>query len=366
MITADVSCRLLEVDFSGIEAVLTGYAFWRHLGDSAGAQQYIRICRLGIHAQVTSVKLAQDHRIESPGNLNWPDDQLSAYLKEIKKGYPVEYDIIKRVDHGTDFGLTPYGMVQQFPEYFSSVAEAEQLQSFLFQVAPALPAWQLAVRKRAREVGYLGGLTLPPGTPSCWDHPGGYRHWFWDVLSYQPTDEVTARKWSKDPKRAGRIVNMHGRWFKIVWGGDSKRAIAFYPQSTCSYLLKKAELRLFHPDSPDYIGDAYFGRTPLLHPIHDALFLHVPNRVYDRVLAIVARVMQDENVELPAPPEWGIGPTLRIGVEAKGGLTWDKRDMHKIPTPPIVPNITPIIDPPTMPRDEADQDEWDALERRVA
>lgn len=360
MTQADVSCSLLELDYSGIEAVITGWCLWRHLGDVEGARHYIRLCRLGLHAIVTALKMGD------PINLTWADQDIVAKVAYIKDKWPTEYDVMKHVNHGTHYGLTPFGMMEMFPEYFHTTREAQDAQSFLFKSAPALPAWHTAVRKQARETGFLGGPTLPGAAPGRWDHPFGYKHWLWDVLSYRPIDELTARKWLRDPTRAGRIIQLHGKWFKIDWGGDSKRAVAFYPQSIAAGVLKNAELRLFHPESPDFIGDAYFGRTPLLHPIHDSLFLHVPNRLLDRIAQIAARVMQDEIRQLPIPAEWNMGQFLRIGVEAKAGRTWDKKAMKGIPVPPIVYGVPHPADDVVIPDAEDQQETWDALTRAVA
>lgn len=358
MIKADVSCSLVELDYSGIEAVLTGWCMWRHLGDSQGAKDYIRKCRLGLHAIVAGLYLGQ------PVDLTLPDPEIQRQIKVIKADHDYEYDIIKRVNHGTHYGLTAYGMCEMFPEFFKTPKDAEHIQSFLFKAAPTLPAWQTAVRRRAKDLGYLGGISRP--VASIWDHPFGYKHWFWDILNYKPIDEAKARKWLSNPITASRIVMLHGRPFKIDWGNDAKRACALYPQSIGAGVLKRAELRLLHPASPDYIGDAYFGRTPLLHPIHDSLFLHVPNVIRDRVIAIAARVMQEEIPELPIPPEWGMGRYLRIGVEAKAGRSWDKGSMHKVQVDPIVYGVEHVADNPVIPREEADQEAWDAMAREVA
>lgn len=360
-VTADVSCRLLEVDYAGIENTLVGWCMWRHgIETPEGAAQFIRWCHLGLHAAVCAL------RVGDPAYASWPDDRVSTHLAKIKDQHYTLYDICKRVDHGTGYGLTPYGMTEMFPDYFKTVAQAKEGQSFLFALAPGLPKWQHAVQVRAREVGYLGGLTLPPAAPSIWDHPFGYKHWLWDVLNYKPMDEVSARRWLADPQRKIRVTQLHGRWFQVNLGGDSKRTIAYYPQSGGSGILKRAENRLFLPWSPDYIGDAYFGRTPLLHPIHDALLLHLPNRVYDRILEIVVRVMQDTLSMFPVPAEWQMGPFLRIGASAKGGRTWDARDMHTIKIAPIRYDVAAAEDVPTLPRDESQQEDWDALQRRIA
>jgi hypothetical protein len=340
---ADVGCRLLEVDFAGIENILTGW----FMGDPG----YIRYGYLGLHAGVTALYVGK------PASLDWPDEQILAHLKAIKKAYPVEYDIIKHVDHGTGYGLTPYGMSEQFPKYFPTPAAAERTQAYLFLLAPGLQAWHLSVRKEAKDRGCLGG---PPPL-----HPYGYRHWFWDVLSYKPTDEVTARRWLRTPGLKDRVVYLHGRPYTIQWGGDSKRVIAYKPQSTAAGRLKAAEWVLFgDPDLPTYIGDAYFGRTPLRAPIHDSLVLEVPNRAWDRVVETVATVMQAPAPELPCPPAWGLGTHLRIGVAAKGGRTWGKQTMEDIPVPKLTTTMR-IEDPRLIAEREEDREDWESLQRVV-
>lgn len=316
MITADVSCRILEVDFSGIEAVITGRCLYAHAIDTPGAQKYIRMARLGMHAAVTGRAMGR------PVNFDRADTLVKADLTAIKLAYPVQYDTAKRTVHANNFGMTTYGMVEKFPEFFPTLAKAEEFQRYYYAEAPGLPIWHSTVRHRAREHGSLGGPTPPGTTPTIWDHPYGYRHWFHDVLSYQPCDEFTARKWLKDPARKDRIVQMHGRWFKVRPGNDWNRVIAFFPQSVAAGRLKEAELDLFLPDSPNYIGDCYFGRTPLLGPIHDSLLLHIPVRIWDRVVEIVVRVMQTPSPRLPIPLEWNWGPNLPIGVSAKAGRNW--------------------------------------------
>lgn len=381
--TADVSCRLLEVDFSGIEAVITGLYLHRHGFSSDGAKQYIRLARLGMHAAVTSLKVGK------PVDLTQDDKTVKAALNVVKKAYEKEYDTSKRTVHANNFGMSTYGMVEKFPEFFPNLKAASEFQSYYYALAPDLPKWHLALRKQARESGFLGGPTLPGATPRLFDHPYGYRHWFWDVFSYQPCSEWTAAKWRKDPQRAGRIVVMHGRPFKIDFGGDGNRVIAFFPQSTAAGRLKEAQRRLFTPWSEDYIGDCYFGRTPLLGPIHDSLLLHIPNRCFDRVAEIVIRVMQEPSERLPIPADWGWGPYLPIGVSAKAGRNWapavdeDRQEQIFVQTGVRVPLNdngmedldvpawtwveTAGEDPPVMPReDEGDLEDWQMLKRSVA
>jgi len=319
MITSDVSCRILEVDFSGIEGVITGRQIWAHGIDDLGAKQYIRLARLGMHAAVAALKLGR------PLDLSQPDAVVKPLLNEIKRSYPVEYDRAKRTVHAKNFGMTVFGAVEKFPEFFPTIKVAQEFEDFYYALAPGLPKWHAALRKHAFETGKLGGTTLT-GPPSIWDHPYGYQHWFWDVLNYQPCNEWTARKWLLDPAKKHRIVYMHGRPFKTSFGNDGNRVIAYYPQSTAAGRLKEAECYppdgLFWPDSPYYIGDCYFGRTPLLGPIHDSLLLHIPNRCWDRVIEKVAYGMQRPSPFLPIPVEWGTGDYLPIGACAKAGRNW--------------------------------------------
>lgn len=386
MITADVSCRLAEFDFSGIEAVITGRCLWAHGLDDLGAKQYIRLARLGMHAAVTGLKVGK------PVDLTKEDAIVKQALAEVKGAHPREYDTSKRTVHANNFGMTVHGMVEKFPEFFPTIKAAEEFQAYYYALAPALPEWHRALRKRAKDHGKLGGTTLT-GPPSLWDHPYGYQHWFHDVLDYRPMAEAKARKWRMDKRFEFRVVNLHGRDFEVRPSNDWNRVVAFYPQSTAAGRLKEAQAYppdgLFHPDSPNYIGDAYFGRTPLLGPIHDSLLLHIPNRCWDRVVEKVAYVMQKPSPFLPIPESWGWGPHLAIGVEAKAGKNWaeaideDKQiqiklkygvdvplnvhGMEKIQIPAYVAHAgadLPVIAPDTM--QEGDEEEWMQLQRVVA
>jgi uracil-DNA glycosylase family 4 len=302
-VVAGPGCRLLEVDYSGIEAVETGW--W------SGDPNVIRLAKLGIHAYLAS------HLAKAPADLAWSDDDLRRYFAEIKKKYEKTlYDKAKRCVHGNNYGLTVHGMHTNFPDVYPTLGDAKEVQELLYSICPALPAFHRHVREKAHRQGYLGG----PG-----DHPYGYRHWFWSVLAYKPINPAKAFKLQKE-QRPVAIIN--GRPFEVVLGEDSKRVIAFYPQSTSAGVLKDAMLLLFHPDSPLYIGDAYYGRTPLRAPVHDSLLLEVPEADIEWVLERVLLAMRRPIVEQPCPAEWNIGPYLTIGVEAKIGRDW--LDMEKI------------------------------------
>lgn len=332
-------CRLLEADFSGIEAVLSGY-FMR---DPA----YIRLAKLGVHAGLTS------HVLKRPYDPRASDVDLSAYFQEIKATQPILYSRCKVVVHGTSYGLTEYGMIRNFPETFPTLKAAQAITKVFHGMAPLLPKWQGQVRERAYQQNYLGG----PG-----DHPFGYKHWYWAVLGFRP---ITHQIYQQRIRMHQPVTIIQGKYFALVWGDDSKRAVAFYPQSTAAGVLKEVMLRLFHVEHPSYIGDAFYGRTPLRAPIHDSLLLEVPVRVWDRVLEKVYLEMMRPVPELPLGwipaaerARLGLGEYLSIGVEAKAGMNW--LDMEKLPTP-TVQELGVSMDGVYLPAMEEDDEDEVAL-----
>lgn len=305
------SSRLLEVDFSGIEAVLTGWF--------ARDRILYRIAKLGAHALVAS------HLIKQPISLDQPDADLGAALAAMKKTAGDKYIQAKRTVHGTAYGMTPHGMVLMFPTLYGSLREAQHVQEVYFNVAPGVRPWQHNLQRRAHDQGYLGGPPQPGYTilTDTNAHPYGYKHYYYGVLSYKAVEGETVKRLQRQHVP---LILMNDRWYQIVPGPDAKSCIAFYPQSTAAGILKEVLLQLFAPQagSPNYIGGAYFGRTPLRAPIHDSLFLEVPPRKWDRVLSATYEEMLRPVEEMPLPPEWDLGTHVTIGVEGKWGVTWDK------------------------------------------
>lgn len=352
-VVAGPSCRLLEVDFCGIEAVLTGW-FCRDL-------RYLKLASLGVHAAVASHILYRTKKIREPYDHRWLGTwatvDLAAYFKDLKKRFDPEYQRAKRVVHGSAYGLTTHGMSRNFPETFPTVKSAAEVQRIYFDLAPLVPKWQQHVQERAYAQNYLGG----PG-----DHPYGYKHWLWSVLGFRsiPYNVYLKRQRAHEP-----VTTIQGKYFAITLGEDAKRAISFYPQSTAAGVLKEAMLRLFDPDSPAYIGDAYFGQTPLRAPIHDSLLLEVPDRQWDRVLEAVCTEMQRPIPELPLAwgsveerQQLGLGDYLSIGVEAKAGMDWGTMETVSVPALGVSGDRTtfPVED------DEENQEDFDALGTSVA
>lgn len=319
-IVASPGCWLVELDYSGIEAM--------QLAWFARDQVLYRLARLGIHAYLAS------HLLKRPADLAWSDEDLLAYFKEIKTEQAFMYNQAKRTVHGNGYGMTPHGMWMMFPDLYKTLADAKKVQDIYFEIAPAVPRLQNEIRLRAHEQTYIGG---PKGAQyrSILDdpnaHPYGYRHDFYDVVAMTPIGPE-ARKRMEAEKIP--VVEINGRLYASKWGPDSKRCLAFYPQSTAAGNIKEAALYLFdEPEHASFIGDAYFGQTCLRAPIHDSLLLEVPDKQLDRVLESSFREMVRPIEEQPLPASWGVGPYLSIGVEAKIGRNWEDMDKVKTPTP---------------------------------
>jgi uracil-DNA glycosylase family 4 len=305
-VVATAGHRLLEVDFSGSEAVDFGW-WMRDPG-------YIDLAKLGVHAGLAS------HVLGRPYQPQWSSEEKGAYFKAIKKSkdqaVAITYDRSKRFVHGYSYGLTIPGMVLQFPEIFPTKKVAEEYAAIFNHMAPKAGPFQRAIRELAFKQHYLGG----PGV-----HPFGSKHWFWSVYTFKKITpgqywkilRVCRQQGMDDSAAPVTIIN--GQYFKISLGEDGKRVVAFLPQSTTAGKLKEVMLRLFDPASPSYIGQIADGLTPLRAPIHDSLLLDIPARLFDLVAEAVFREMQRPFQQLPCPPEWGLGPYLSTGVSAKTG-----------------------------------------------
>ncbi len=288
----DPDCVLIEADFSAIEAVLVGWF--------AGDPDYIRIAKQSIHAYLTS------HIIGKPADLSMSDEDLHLYLKQVKKAHKDVYSKAKVVVHGSSYGYTPFGMKRDNPHLFSTIKSAEELQKLFFSVAPKVKKWQDTTIQLAASQGYLGLDT----------HPFHYLHYFFDVISYKP---IAKSRVGVEEARGNKVVEIDGQFFLVGRGSDAKAALAFYPQSSAGGVMYENCLRLFHPDSSFYIGDAFHGKTPLRMIIHDSVYLEVEKTRVDEVLEKVYNSMTHPVKELPCPPSWNMGTHLTFGCEVKLG-----------------------------------------------
>jgi hypothetical protein len=193
-------------------------------------------------------------------------------------------------------------------------------------------------------------------------HPFQYKHWFWSIYAYKRLTRAQELRLLAMAQRAGQaapITYISGIPFRLSRGPDANRAIALYPQSIAAGDLKEVELRLLADrDSPSYIGDAYYGRTPLRAPIHDSLLFEVPFRSWDRVCEKVSLEMQRPIHEQPLPAAWGLGPYLTIGVAAKAGENWqDTEDLAGTAWNAAEDTVRPV--------EPEDEEDFDDLQRAV-
>lgn len=312
--------RLLEVDFSAIEGTQTGWC---------GRDPHLmRIARLGIHSYL----IAQ--RMKDAPDLRAPDVEIAAHLKAIKKkAGALLYDQIKHTVYGVLYGQTPIGLQYTWPHLYPTQKSAQEMVDFMFAHFPSVKVFQQTVMDTAARQHFLGGPDAYTFTPPALGvaggvvgHPYQYKHWFWSIYTYKRLTRVQELRLLALAQKAGQaapITYINSQPFRLGRGSDANRAIALYPQSIAAGNLKEVELRLFADhDSPSYIGDAYFGRTPLRAPIHDSLLLEVPFRTWDRVAEKVGLEMQRPILEQPLPAAWGLGTHLTIGVAAKAGENW--------------------------------------------
>jgi DNA polymerase len=338
-IVAASGCRLLEVDFAAIEAVETGVC--------AQDAEYYRLAKLGVHAALVT------HVIGQPYDPAAADAVLRAQFEKAKSEHPEVYEPAKRYIHGRSYGLTVPGMVLQFPHLFKTQAIAQKYARVFEQMAPGVARWQLATQTRAQRQHYLGGA----------DHPFGYKHWFWSVYTYKRLTQTQYYRLVAKYQGSGYdapVVEINGQHFRYSLGEDGKRVLAFYPQSIAAGILKEAMLRLFgDPASSSYIGDVYYGKTPLRAPIHDSLLLEIPVRVWDRVVEIVCMEMQRPVLQQPLPASWGRpGEFVAIGVAAKAGQNWGA--MEKIAVPGYEHDWV------AEPMEDEDGEDWSDLQRVIA
>lgn len=313
-LVAAPGCKLIYADFDAIEAVETGWC--------SRDPDYIRLATLGVHDYVNSHYLKQLGLIAEAASLEWASEDLSRCFSDLRARFPSHRKKVKRVVHGRNYLLSALGLYLRYPEDFPSVKAAEEIIAIYDQCAPRLAPWQDETSNRAHEQHYLGG----PGTYPV-GHPFSYRHWFWHIRAYTKLRAEQARKMEREGKP---IAWIKGKPYAISWGEDRKRAVSFFPQSIAAGVIAEAILRLFTLGSSYYIGDAFYGQTPLRAQVHDALLLEVPDAQVERVLRALGLGMACPIREQPCPPEWGIGPHLRIGVSVKVGRNWSEGGMEKI------------------------------------
>jgi len=281
-------------DYSGIEAVLVGYF--------AGSQRYTRLAKLGVHAFVAS------HILHQPASLDWSDESLRGYFKEIKARDKREktgiYDKAKRTVHASNYMVSPRKLVYEYPEVFPTIKEASKLQGLYFDLFPEIRDWHkdLCIRVDGTKRKELAGdeEADPWSLGVCHArNPFGYTHRFYNVLDWSHV----------------KVEDGGNRW-EWLWeyGEDAKRLISFLPQSTAAAIIKRSAKTLWY----EY---PWVGETMRLL-IHDEIFGEEKEEGIEQCLEISQKVMEAPIPELPLDPSWGMGEFLSIGTESKVGQTW--------------------------------------------
>ena len=268
----DAGCGFIELDFKAIEAQLVGY--------EARSWRYVRLAKLGVHDFLNSHILARAGKIAAPADTSWSDADLKAFFKDLKRRFPDERDIAKRIVHGSNYLMTPRRMWELYPEQFATLKAAAELQALYFEICPEVQTWQ----QQTIEVTDNG---------ACLRNPYGYLHFFFHVKDWMKHD---------------------GRW---VWkaGEDAKRAIAFMPQSTAAAIIKEAMLRLRMAELAQY----------LRLQVHDSLLLCAPLAELDSLWPRVKAIMEEPCERLPLsvfgqPGHLSIEVEVKVGAKPWGSL----------------------------------------------
>lgn len=262
---------LIEADSAAIEAVLVGYC--------AQSPRYIRAAKAGIHDIFMSHVRA--YREGGRGiDIALADKDLIDACRAAKKhdaslpSHQQIRDAAKRCIHGTNYGLSPFGMHDEYPDEFASLKVATELQEMYLSLFPEIKTWMRVTREQADRQTFL-------------DNHYQYRHYFFAVT-----------KWN----------SKYQRW---DLGTDGKRCIAFLPQSDASAIQTEDLLTL--------------AADPIIRPmlrliIHDSHVLECPIEMVDYVCEKVNATMSRPRPELGG---------LTIGVETKYGPNLNDTEVWK-------------------------------------
>ena len=260
----------VQADSSAIEAVFVGV----FMNDP----EYIEVAKKSVHAYLCCKKLGWEF--------------TKANVKRVKEEEVTLYNQLKRVVHGTNYGMGPMLMHMNEPEIFPTMRSAKKMQEFLFEALPKLPEWQFDVRQRAKREGYL-------------QNPWGLRHYFYDVFNYAYDDDGELIL----DRRTGRP--------KVKPGTDSKRVIAFLPQSSAGLFMRENIVTLGKELPAEWF--------PAHHSVHDSYCLEVPD--HDGTIEYAASVLRE--VLTRKIPQMN---NVRVGCEIEVGKDWKQMERYLVDT----------------------------------
>ncbi len=259
----------------------------------------MRMARLGIYAYFIAGDLGI--RID----LTKSDEEIKEILTGIKTGYPTSYARMKKTVLARGYGEGVAAIAMEFESDFLAAAvlaaeaaadlktfrvahtrrhfiatetrriqrgmaflQAQHYVNLYERVAPKVKAWQDDIRLKAHHAKKL-------------TNPFGYSQHFYRVL----------------------VTNEDG---SVGLGEEANEVLAFLPQSTGAFILRRALLAL------DALADDDF--FPII-PIHDAIVCYVREAELGRKAKLLKEIM-----ERPIP-ELG---NLTIEVEMKAGRNWSE------------------------------------------
>lgn len=280
LIVATPGSILYARDFSGIEAVLTGYF--------SLDPKYIRLAKRDIHTYYTVYALYElegGARIKASDlpDIDWPDDRLFPYLEQLKKEFKTERNnLYKHLVHAANFMQGAMGAKDKI---FSETGieyplkTVQKVMDVYYTLFPKIKQWHRNVLEQVEKDGYIR-------------NPFDYVHRFNRAFDYKKE----FGEWTKKP------------------GADANKIIAFGPQSTAVALITEAILRL------------YFSRFEeagqyLRLQVHDELLLEIPRAKWQEVDKVVQEEMERPVPQLRMPTSWGMGEYLSILTEAKADLS---------------------------------------------
>jgi len=137
------------------------------------------------------------------------DADLAKACRAAKKQWPDDYEKCKRVTHLTGYLGTPRRIYEEYPDDFTSEAEARRLQQFLLSTDAGadIKAWQRSTVERAHAQKYLENFYH-------------LRHRFYSLFQWNPRRQ------------------------SFEFGDDAKRAVAFCPQSIASFIQSDVVLAM--------------------------------------------------------------------------------------------------------------------------
>lgn len=269
---------LLARDFSGIEAVLTGYF--------ANAPNYVRLAKRDVHTFYTAYAIHQQDPGRVTANdlplLSWDDEKLFGHLAHLKSELKHDRNnLYKHLVHAANFGQGAKGASDTILRMSGKEVSAYQIglvMGIYYDLFPEIKQWHQTLLAQVDDDGFLR-------------NPFGYIHRFFRAYEW----DYREGKWEKGP------------------GADANKIYAFLPQSTAAGIIKDAMLVLW-----DQHYDAAGQYLRLL--IHDELFFEVPELLADSVDELSRTVMEAPIACMKLP--WDSTSFLTVETEAKRGPRW--------------------------------------------